>query len=304
MDWRLKALMQLIFSYMPFGEKINYAGQRYLIKNLPFSDQAFSDHLVNARIHFEQFRNHGKPLESPVFYEFGVGFDLLIPLAYYFMGIDQQIVVDIRPVLRIELLNDTLRRLYLRQHEIHTFSRFMNEPIQIGNLDQLKEIFGIQYLAPYDARNIPMIKANSVDFISSSGVLEHVPEIDVLAIIEECERLLKPGSIMSHHIGYHDHYYAIDHRISAYNFYKYDDLTWRLFSPPLHYQNRLRHKDYIAMIRDNTSLRIVDEIIYPPQPKQVEKLRQIKLHKRFSDNYSFEELKIQKATIVLKKGSG
>jgi hypothetical protein len=106
---------------------------------------------------------------------------------------------------------------------------------------------------------------------------------------------------MSHAIGYFDHYSVLDPKTSIYNFLKYSDLVWRFFSPSLHYQNRLRHKDYLTIIRASTSLKIVDEIIHSPTTEEMEKLRQIRLAQRFRANYTLDDLAVKGATLVLRK---
>src|SRR5207245_10558273 len=54
---------------------------------------------------------------------------------------------------------------------------------------------------------------------------------------------------MSCRIDYTDHYSHFDKSISPYNFLQYSDKAWALFNPPLHYQNRLRHRDYLDLLR-------------------------------------------------------
>ena len=303
MNWIAKALIQHIFSYIPFGEKLNYVGQRYFIRNLPHSEKQFSSRVGQALKHFKNFQEYGLSTESPTFYEFGSGWDFIIPLTYWLMGIDCQILTDIRPLIRVELINHTLNSLFVHQHEMPFLSRKMSTQFRLksGSTDELRGLFGIIYMAPCDAKHVSTIKTNSVDFISSTGVLEHVPSQDIVPILQECERILKPSGIMSHSIDYQDHYAITDQTIYVYNFLKYSDVTWRLVNPPLHYQNRLRHKDYIAMIKDSTSLKIMDEIIERPTPERVNSLQQLTLAPKFRDGYSYDELSITSATLVLKK---
>ena len=65
--------------------------------------------------------------------------------------------------------------------------------------------------------------------------------------------------------------------------------------------NKLRHKDYINMLTDFTSLQIVDVILSPTKSEDVEALGLLNVHKRFSDNYTFDDLIIKSATVVLRK---
>jgi hypothetical protein len=49
-------------------------------------------------------------------------------------------------------------------------------------------------------------------------------------------------------IDYKDHYAGFDPTCSAYNFLRFDDRRWRKYSPSFHYQNRLRHSDYLRFV--------------------------------------------------------
>src|SRR6185312_5564996 len=60
-------------------------------------------------------------------------------------------------------------------------------------------------------------------------------------------RILKPGGQLSFVIDYHDHYAQADPRITQVNFYRFSDWQWKFFSPRWHFQNRLRHGEYVQL---------------------------------------------------------
>src|SRR5438132_1489863 len=113
----------------------------------------------------------------------------------------------------------------------------------IRSITELESRFGISYLAPCDARD-SKLPAESFSFISNTSTLEHIPESDLLKVLVECVRLLKPKGIMSSIIDMKDHYSYHDSSISCYNFLKFSDTAWKLIDSPLHFQNRLRYPDY------------------------------------------------------------
>ena len=49
------------------------------------------------------------------------------------------------------------------------------------------------------------IDDNSVDYIFSHSVLEHVRKYELNALIKEMYRVLKPNGVISHNINYKDH---------------------------------------------------------------------------------------------------
>jgi hypothetical protein len=44
-----------------------------------------------------------------------------------------------------------------------------------------------------------------------------------------------------------DHYSYVDDRLSVYNYLRYSPQVWRLLNSDVHWQNRLRHSQYIEL---------------------------------------------------------
>jgi hypothetical protein len=109
---------------------------------------------------------------------------------------------------------------------------------------------GIKYLAPADARATGLAN-DSISYLVSTSTLEHIPPDDILAIFSECRRILATGSIMSLAIDYRDHWWYADPSIDVFNFRRYSERTWRFLNPPTHWQNRLRHPDYLALLEQS-----------------------------------------------------
>jgi SAM-dependent methyltransferase len=300
MRWLVKATAQNLFSVLPRGERLNYQFQRRVIRSLPTSDARFRRKLVRAFQHFDAFARYGKAGE-PVFYEFGAGWDLAVPLAYYGLGVERQILVDIRPIVRLELVNDSIRKFEASKQELEEAGGRSLRPLgaaDVSSLAELEERFGIRYLAPCDARDTGL-PAQSIDFISSTDTMEHIPEDDLLRILVECRRLLKPEGLMSYRIGMEDHYAYFDRSVSHYNFLRFPDPVWRLLNPALHYQSRLRHPDYVRLARA-AGLEIVEDRPSRPTEADLATLRGMKLARRFRDAYAREELGIKAATFVVR----
>ena len=231
--WIAKALAQKAISVLPFSEGINHQLQRRLRKSLPMSDAVLAHKVEQAKAHFAHFTAYAQaPPDKAVFYEFGAGYELVVPLVYCSMGVRRQIVDDYRPHMRPWLVRDALMRLGMGDHPA------------IGKHD-LYELYGIAYRAPADARHTGLADA-SVDFISNTDTLEHIPQADLAAILRECKRVLKPGAVISCDIGPGDHFSYFDKSIPPYNFLRFGPLAWGIINSPLQYQNRLRPSDYVA----------------------------------------------------------
>jgi methyltransferase family protein len=206
MNWKYKALLQLAFSNIPLGERLNYFFQRYVTRSLPVGDASFVSIVSVAKRHIDALpRYYHRPLCEATFYEYGAGWDMTVPLAFYMFGVERQILVDIRNLLRIELVNDTIEK-YQRIAFDLTFSRKPSRYIDAGRSDVvtlLKEYYGIDYRAPCDARHTGL-EVGSVDCITSTNTLEHIPLQDIRAMLRECHRLLRDDGLMSSVIDYGD----------------------------------------------------------------------------------------------------
>jgi SAM-dependent methyltransferase len=296
MRWEVKALTQQALSHVPRGERLNYAVQRRVLHTLPTSDDAFRRKASRAFQHFDAFVELG-PRRSPaeaVFYEFGAGWDLAVQLVYWALGVERQTVVDIRPIMRIELVNDTIAKLERLHGE---WDRDLRTPgaADLRGVDDLRERFGITYLAPRDARATGL-PSQSLDFVSSTDTAEHIPGDDLRAILVECRRLLKPDGLLSYRADLEDHYARAGGGVSRYNFLRYSDRKWALFNPPLHYQSRLRYPDYVRITRE-AGFEIVREQVSRPSEQDLAALRTLDVAERFR-SYSAEELGVRGVTIA------
>jgi hypothetical protein len=258
MDWRLKAVVQQVLSRAPGGERAYYELQTRLTHSLPISDERLHHAVDLAGRHLDAIRTEGKqPLEHAAFFEFGAGWDLHVPIILYAFGVRDQLVVDLFPLVRPALVQECLARLtrldVLPPEQVAGLTEVLgalHEDSGRPDLEVITGSLGITYRAPADARRTGLA-AGSIDYATSTSTLEHVPEQDIPAILSECRRLLRPGGIASMIIDYTDHYSHFDPSIGPFNFLRYDESGWRLFNPSLHYQNRLRHPQYLQLALDS-----------------------------------------------------
>jgi SAM-dependent methyltransferase len=221
------------------------------------------------------------PPAEATFYEFGAGWDLAIPLAYGLLGVGRQVLVDIRPSARVELVNDSLASFERLGRELEGIAGSELRPPggPISRLEELEERFGIRYLAPCDARGTGL-PAESIDFVSSTDTCEHIPGTELAEIFRECHRLLRPGGAFSCRIDLQDHYAYFDRSLSKYNFLRYSDRAWSLVNSPLHHQNRLRSPEYLQLVRD-AGFELVAERPSGPSEAGLKELESLPLAPRF-----------------------
>jgi hypothetical protein len=301
MDWRYKLLVQLALSWIPKGESWNYLLQRHVTRTIPISEAGFNAAVFSARRHIDALRRYlRRSISEATFYEFGAGWDLTIPLAYYGLGAQHQILVDIRRLARLDLANDSIRKYQTMPCDFGIARRpakYLNER-QLDLSVQLQKHYGIDYRAPCDARRTGL-PSSSIDCITSTDTLEHIPPADIVKILQECHRILCDDGVISFVIDYDDHYSYFDPKISKYNFLQYSDRLWAMFNPPLHHQNRLRHRDYLKLLQ-NEGFDVVEDQRKDASDLEMNILSQLSLAKRFK-SYSVPELAVHSALIVARK---
>lgn len=298
MNFKYKSLLQRIFSNLPQGEIFNYLIQKYVTKRLPGSNDYFLERVQIAYNHYLKFEKyHSLEENSHKYYEFGAGWDLISPISIALMGFEVT-CIDIRKLIFNQLIADTLTKFK---------NNYGNLPFAIKNIDlkdqrhplnYLKQRYNFTYAAPLNARETKF-EANYFDFASSTVTLEHIPERDILSILNETYRILKQGGILSLTIDYRNHWAYFDQGISIYNFLTFSDREWKKFTPSLHYQNRLRHIDYLNII-SKTDFKIIEVVPEFATEAEIEILKDLNLNERYS-HYSINDLSTRASQIVLKK---
>ncbi|MCB9587425.1 MAG: class I SAM-dependent methyltransferase [Polyangiaceae bacterium] len=285
MDWRLKAAFFWGFNYVPMGAELHYFAQRRLTKGLPRKLTPLSDVANSYMLHPRVLKGAFPEFPKGHQLEFGAGRDLFGNLITWCCGVDRQTVIDIDPLLKPELINHVISTL--KANPLPGFER--EPPRKLSHrhfLRELREVYGIDYIAPGDARDVDMADG-SIDMVITTNTLEHIPRADIAKILKECYRLLRVDGVLSQVIDYSDHYSHGDGKLNDYSFLAHSERVWKRFNPPDHYQNRLRHVDYRKLIEE-AGFNI--EIDRPRQPTNAEELlAQVKLDKSFA-SYPLEDI--------------
>ncbi|MGH2713340.1 MAG: class I SAM-dependent methyltransferase [Thermoleophilaceae bacterium] len=299
MRWIAKAAVQRGLGALPRADRLNYWFQTRVTKGLPRDEDNFRLHVDKTLEHFAAFRRHGARAPGEAhFYEFGAGWDLITPIVLSVLGVGRQTIVDIRANLRPELVNGTVARLGRYRELLEGAAGGSPAWPKAGAVETAADLerFGIRYLAPCDARATGL-EAASVDCISSTFTLEHIPARDIAAILDESRRLLRPGAVISSAIDMNDHYSFFDPSISSYNFLKFGDGVWRIVNSPIHFQNRLRLPDYEGMF-SAAGFDILERKVEAVRAEDRAAIERLALAPRFRDRYSTDELLVRGVTLV------
>ncbi len=274
-------------------------------KGLPINEETLASKIEAAKIHINNYfqfnLTNNKDLTTISSFEFGAGYDLVIPIIFSFMNFEKVHCVDIKNKISAFLINNIIQRLS-NNSEIGNLTPKSNlvADLTFSNVTSiLKDNFRIYYKAPMDAActNLP---DESIDLIVSNATLEHVPKESIKRILKEAYRILKPGGVLSHSIDYKDHWAYTDSSLSYYDFLKYSEKEWKYRNPDLNYQNRLRHRDYEELFI-GAGFKIVKNDPFLPTEKDKVALRNLKIQESFRLNYTFEELSVLSGFFALTK---
>ncbi|WP_115722116.1 class I SAM-dependent methyltransferase [Helicobacter cinaedi] len=171
-------------------------------------------------------------------------------------------------------------------------------PSSFSSIQQcLKHTFNISYHIKDAAQT--GFADNEVDCICSYSVLEHIPIDSIRRIFSECYRVLKPNGRIVFLIDYQDHYSYFDSNLSIYNFLRFSPKEWEKYNCSLHYQNRLRHSDFVGLIEES-GLRILECRSCGVSMEQERELKTMPLADEFK-KYDFDDLKIPVDIFILTK---
>lgn len=127
--------------------------------------------------------------------------------------------------------------------------------MQAPDAAAMLERAGISYHAPGDATQTGL-PDRSVDLVFSNSVLEHVPVSVLQAMMQEAQRILRPGGLALHNVNCGDHYAYFDRSITPIHYLRYTEAQWRWWNNNILYQNRLRAIDFIQA-SERAGLRVV-----------------------------------------------
>jgi SAM-dependent methyltransferase len=287
MRWQVKCLIDNAKALVPFHAQLRQLKGRLR----PFQPDVADDlRTIEQGIRQVQWVDGERPVKGATVLEIGSGWQPLIPTLYALAGATRVFLTDLRVLLRPDTFHAALRALRLRRQVIldginvdpQVLDYWLREDTSISVERRLEELH-LVYLAPCDCRRTTL-PSGSLDVITSRACLEHIPPEVLHDIFRESGRLLRRGGLACHWIDPSDHWEHQDKRLSRVNFLKYSDALFRLTSiNGLNYQNRLRHPEYVDMLRQ-TGFRLVrqDRQVDEASLRSLSSMRVAKRFRRFS----------------------
>ena len=238
--WKIKSAAFLIIDLFGLGKILKFIQKR-------LTGRGFNLSITNAMILHQNVIKKYK-LSNSILVEVGAGSSLFQNI-YLSQFIKNQILIDKYKLIDFELVNYSIDYLIKKGNKIK-------------NEKKVKEIsdlfkYGIKYYAPL---NFSEFEENneSIDIFTSTNTLEHIPKKEIIIMFKKIYNLLKTNGLVSIKIDYADHYSFTDKKITKLNYLYYSEKNWKKYNHASHFQNRLRHYEYLKIFT-NISFKIIEE---------------------------------------------
>ena len=300
--WHRKLLVDTAKMAIPFPRTLRRLKRRYIPYRTNDSNDSglLADGLDQIRLLRQKMEIDGIEVV-----EFGSGWLPIIPFLWRIAGAKTIVLTDQERLLDRSLLRQAAAFIWGRADDVAaTLGVTLDRVHDIvgpsltagGGIDEALACAGLHYVVPFAASKM---RASSADIIVSRAVLEHVPPWVLENFMVEFWRILRPGGVMCHVIDMSDHWEHNDKSICRVNFLRYGESFWRMTGINCqNYQNRLRHPEYLAIVRASGFVVIGDEA--KCDAATLECLAEIPLAARFK-GIAKEELAILTGTIVARK---
>jgi SAM-dependent methyltransferase len=153
-----------------------------------------------------------------------------------------------------------LDRLDTTEVDLDRAHRLIREIKKAKGFDELYKALRFEYVVDPTGR-LTQLEKGSFDVIVSGGVLEHINRDSAAALVNDIAVVLKPGGFSCHSIQIGDHLYAYDMSVSAKQYLRYSDTTWkRWFENDVQYINRLQRSDWLDFFQKSALVLLEEEV--------------------------------------------
>jgi len=272
MHWKVKARLQNAVAMLPakLGNSVYFFGQRLLggLREVDSSRRLQAGLEIVSRLESLGRSIHGKSV-----LEIGTGHQINVPIALWLCGAASIVTVDLNRYLREDLVRldlaylaghtDEIQRLFGGRGRSAEFQQRLERLVanRDSRIDRVLETIGATYLAPCDARKLPLAD-DSIDYHVSFTVLEHIPPDVLSQILREGNRVLRRDGLFIHCVDFSDHFSHSDSSVSSVNFLQFNEQEWsRLSGNRFMYHNRLRVDECESLFVANVDVQAVDRVI-------------------------------------------
>ena len=229
MRWYLKVVKQTVLTRIPFGTAIRRFKRKF------FGYEPDPENLLSTLENLEEMEAElnavGRSFEGAVLLEVGSGWFPAIPIMLALKGIKHIFMTDLTPHMDVVTFESTL----------HFLKKTFPENQRLQAIYRLEDL-PVTYVSPFDASKI---SDASIDLVISRTVLEHIPQDELIRLLEILRPKLARDGLMVHLIDYSDHLEHSDKTISTVNFLTWSEHKHAFINLLMREgENRLRHHEY------------------------------------------------------------
>ena len=235
MRWQLHVAKLAVMGRLPFGARLRAVKRRFL--GYPPNRGNLKGTLRDLEEMVGELAGMGRSLKGATVLEIGSGWFPVIPVMLAAADAQRVYLSDLTPRIDRGTLAATLG-----------FLRSEHKDLGVVKHASRLEDFPFVYLAPLDLRRV---EDQSVDFIMSRAVLEHIQKDDLLTLFRSLRPKLKADGLMLHCVDHSDHLEHHDKRLTKVNFLTWSDRLHTLVNALTREgENRLRHSDYVGLLAE------------------------------------------------------
>lgn len=269
--------------FLRLENKVKYSKKKIINDNL-IDYKIRHTHYVFENIK-EILRKYEKnyDFKNKIILEIGPGDNLLLATIFILNGAEKVYLIDRFRQIYDNSFNYFLTNLYLRTYDS------VNKKLSKVDFELIKK--KIEYYSNEPIEYFNIMQKNSIDFIFSNAVLEHI--FDLNLAIRKIWNLLREDCFCFNYIDLRDHFHIRD---KCYlDFLKFSKLFYKLIG----LENRVRYPEYIEIFnRYNFEIIEVNQHKIGPSTKINQIIKRI--HKDFK-KFSPSDLSIADFNILLKK---
>ncbi len=277
--WYVKIIIKIVISKLKINK--SFLHKFGIFRHGSMDSVEYSD-IVFQR-HFKNFKPKSKKYKI---LELGPGNSITTGIYAFASGCQKTYLVDSGDFITRDM--DFYKKVIGMVFKNKTNSSDIKD---INNFESLKNKMNIQY-DTNGLQSLNQIPDNSVDFIFSNAVLEHVKKDEFFETIKELFRILKNDGISSHEIDLKDH---LGYSLNNLRFYS---KVWEsaTFQQSGFYTNRIRYNEMLEIFKSvGFKVKVIKKWYWDELPINKKKLT----HQYKSINNG--ELKINCFDVILKK---
>jgi hypothetical protein len=287
-NWRLKCFCFRALSAAPGGGAVYANLQKYITRSTSITSERLAGKTNVALDYWQWLSNHGlaETMHAGRHIDFGAGWHPAVPLTFYSLGISNQILLDISPVMSPKSVADSIRVFRdigpaLAARRGLDLCRLPPQSSEdAGDTKAQLAAIGATYQAPYVTKHLREAQLNAA-LVTSTQTLYHIDKEDLTQCLLTIFAMLKPGGLFLGTIHLKPLYMGLARATNDLDHLRYSPEEWARFSSRLMNYTRLKAPDYHSLL-SQSGFDIAAFDVTPGPAEDLRRLDNSQVHPCFS----------------------